>query len=144
MKVWCCKCNATELGTVGCKRHSSAQAGQSGAKKGRESGRRLVRPTPEQQLRCTAGGWATSWEPKRNTANRQGKKAETKAAKRTQHQKCNSKPTPAQELAKAASQADKQPSQKALRHSARQQSKGNKPAKHSSTRNVTTKPAPAQ
>ena len=129
MKVWCCKCNATELGTVGCKRHSSAQAGQSGAKKGRESGRRLVRPTPEQQSRCTAGGRETSWKPKRNTANRQGKKAETKAAKRTQHQKCNSTSTPAQELVKAASQADKQPPQMSTATQRQAAKQRNKPAK---------------
>ncbi len=107
MIVWNCKCNATELGTAGCKRHSSAQAGQSGAQKGKESGGRLGSATPKQTIASHGRRLAT----KRNTATRQGEEAKNRSRQTQQHPECNNKPTPAQELAKAARRADKQPSQ---------------------------------
>jgi len=86
---WCCKCNATESGTVGCKRHSNAQAGQSGAQKGKESGGRLGSATPKQSTASHGRRLAT----KRNTATRQGEEAKkTEAAKRSSTQNATTSP----------------------------------------------------
>ncbi len=94
----------------GGKRHSSTQAGQSGAKKGRESGRRLVGPTPGPQPRARQKAGQRGREHNATQPNAREKK-QKQTAKHNAPRNATTMPTPAQELGKAARQAGKQPSQ---------------------------------